>query len=298
MPSETSSVPETGLDLYACQCRLVWANVRRVESAYLRNPLNARHATICWYVQTGAATAVQGTRRTTAARGEWLFPTNQSGIQEIEAGTRLISIRFLLRLRGSEPVFDPPEPMVFSAGEAPDLKPAALRLVVAARPWAVQGSLLMGRGHIPLRENFRIEAAFHNWMALYTETMFSRGATTRRGWETDDRVRLALTHLETFPLREKFSERELADLCGLGVNQLARLFKRNLGMTPFAYFDRRRLETARHALSETTLQVKEIAFDLGFSSSPHFSTWFKEREGTRPREFRNSGRRWERNPTP
>jgi AraC-like DNA-binding protein len=32
--------------------------------------------------------------------------------------------------------------------------------------------------------------------------------------------------------------------------------------------------------------VKEIAYELGFSSLPHFSAWFRRRNGLSPRAFR------------
>ena len=49
----------------------------------------------------------------------------------------------------------------------------------------------------------------------------------------------------------------------------------------------RRLELARHMLRETRLPLKEIAFELGFSSPAHFSNWFRGRLQTTPTAFRN-----------
>jgi AraC-like DNA-binding protein len=39
-------------------------------------------------------------------------------------------------------------------------------------------------------------------------------------------------------------------------------------------------------LGGTSATVKEVAFELGFSSLSHFSAWFRRQHGLPPREFR------------
>jgi len=65
--------------------------------------------------------------------------------------------------------------------------------------------------------------------------------------------------------------------------------KRDPGLPPFAAYDRHRLELARDALRDSAMSVKEIAFELGFNSPPHFSNWFPRRQGCAPRAFRARG---------
>ncbi|MEM9188169.1 MAG: AraC family transcriptional regulator [Myxococcota bacterium] len=47
-----------------------------------------------------------------------------------------------------------------------------------------------------------------------------------------------------------------------------------------------RIRSAKQLLRATDLKVSSIAYDVGFSSSPHFSTWFKHHVGTSPSEWR------------
>ena len=68
---------------------------------------------------------------------------------------------------------------------------------------------------------------------------------------------------------------------------MVRLFKKHMGVTPYEYILRRRLETAQLLLRHSTLSIKEIAERLVFSDQYHFSNYFKKRLGISPRQFRN-----------
>ena len=61
---------------------------------------------------------------------------------------------------------------------------------------------------------------------------------------------------------------------------------RHLLRLPLGYFERRRFQHAIALLESSPRTVKEIAFELGFSSLPHFSAWFRRRQGMPPRAFR------------
>ena len=125
-----------------------------------------------------------------------------------------------------------------------------------------------------------------NWVAAYVEMMEAMGAIQTNPAERDERINHALSLIEKHPMQEKFSETDLAKNCGLSLNHFARLFQREMGKSAFEYYDERRLELAKHALIDTGMQIKEIAFELGFSSSPHMSNWFKKKAGSNPRNWR------------
>ncbi|MFA6715762.1 MAG: AraC family transcriptional regulator [Victivallaceae bacterium] len=67
---------------------------------------------------------------------------------------------------------------------------------------------------------------------------------------------------------------------------LVRLFKKHLGLTPYEYILRRRIETAQLLLRHSTLSIKEIAERLVFSDQYHFSNSFRKRTGVSPSRFR------------
>ncbi len=51
-----------------------------------------------------------------------------------------------------------------------------------------------------------------------------------------------------------------------------------------------RLELAKQSLSHSDVPITAIAMDLGFSSSQHFSTAFRQRMGLSPSAFRQNTR--------
>ena len=72
----------------------------------------------------------------------------------------------------------------------------------------------------------------------------------------------------------------------LSPGQLDLKFGQAFGMSPFRYWERRRLEHAKRRLAQTGIPVKEIAYELGFKSDAHFVAWFRRLAGDAPGRFR------------
>ena len=58
------------------------------------------------------------------------------------------------------------------------------------------------------------------------------------------------------------------------------------GISPAQYQIQLRLIKAKELLSQTTLNITEIAYQLHFENGGQFSTFFKKREGLTPKEYR------------
>jgi len=101
-------------------------------------------------------------------------------------------------------------------------------------------------------------------------------------------VQRALNHLRHHTARRVPVE-ELARVAHLSPAHFAARFRREVGSPPAAYHRRLRLETAREALRTPDAPVLEAAVALGFSSSQHFSTLFRQAFGCTPRQWK--GRR-------
>lgn len=280
------------LDFYSLQARLMWANERRVEARYLEMPAtNSVEETVAWFLIEGEVTVDYGRgERVNARAGQWLFLRAAEGHQRFAPDSRLISVRFLLRLRGGKPLFERRKDRVFDGGRAKALTAAVRPLVAEFERVGAPGALFVIRSRLGLVQNYRIEATFMGWLAAYVEAMEEAGEQATAVGERDARVAKALVLIEDHRMRDKFTEVELARRCGLSVNQLGRVFRADLGVSPFQYYERRRLELARHALADSSLPIKEVAFELGFSSPPHFSNWFTERTGRSPRAWREGDR--------
>ena len=82
------------------------------------------------------------------------------------------------------------------------------------------------------------------------------------------------------------SRQHLAELAGLSLRQLERLFRRHLGRSLGAHYMMLRLDRARDLLRQTSMTVLEIALACGFSSASHFSRSYRRRFGRPPRAER------------
>jgi AraC family transcriptional regulator len=102
------------------------------------------------------------------------------------------------------------------------------------------------------------------------------------------RLKLVLDYIED-TLGRPIELRSLAALAGISARHFERAFRQSMGMPPYAYVLGRRLDAARDLLiTRPELPIEHIAFRLGFSSSSHFSSAFRQRIGCSPTEFRRS----------
>jgi len=278
--------PPEAIHLRDCRTRLVWANERDIEPEYRHSYTRADRRSICLLVRRGWTCVDEHGRQIRAEPGQWIFLGAHARTQHFAPRARVISIHFNLVLQNGEPVFDRSRTLTFAGTEQPQLESAATQLIQSIPLDQDARSLYVRQEAMPLEDALRVEGAFHHWLAAYTAAMQDHGATLPRRREIDKRVIAAITLIDQHPMREKFNEPRLARQCGLSVNQLARLFKRETGLSPFNYYEHRRIELAREAVGESTMTFKEIAFDLGFGSSSHFSNWFRSRFGVNATAFR------------
>jgi len=80
----------------------------------------------------------------------------------------------------------------------------------------------------------------------------------------------------------------LAKEAGISSSYLSHIFKEALGLAPWDYLLRLRLEKAKALLSKPALSIGEIAVKSGFCDGSHLAKCFKALEGCSPRKFRNS----------
>lgn len=285
--------PVFTLDFYGLQPRLIWANERTLTEEFLDVPTTfSAQETVAWFIKKGDVTvSYRAGAKARAKTGQWLLLRAENGRQRFTAGTRLISLRFHLRLRGGRPLFTRPHDVVVQGDGASKLQRAAQNLVAEFERVDAPGTVYVARSRLSMSDNFRIEAAFMHWLGSYVDAMLAAGEKPEAASKRDARVTKALSSIEDHPMREKFFEARLAQTCGLGINQLGRLFRAEQGMSPFAYYEERRMELAKQALMDSAAPIKEISFELGFSSPPHFTNWFTKRAGTAPRSWRSAHRK-------
>ena len=79
---------------------------------------------------------------------------------------------------------------------------------------------------------------------------------------------------------------ELAEIFGLSRRHATRLFRQRTGMSIGDYRNRKRIETARRLLTESTLSVGEIAWRTGFESGSALARAMRRTLGASPSELR------------
>ena len=88
---------------------------------------------------------------------------------------------------------------------------------------------------------------------------------------------------------EGISVEQLSSLSGLSTYYFIRLFKQETGYTPHEYIVNQRMASARYLLKYTSMTIKEICFNCGFSSESVFCNAFKKRYGRTPHQYRSRG---------
>lgn len=108
-------------------------------------------------------------------------------------------------------------------------------------------------------------------------TELPRAINTALGW--------VLRKWEEDPMASPKAE-ELAKVAGTSVRQLSRDFQDQFECSPMAALRLMRLDKGAFLLSESSLDVQEIAARVGFKNQFHFSRAFKLAFGRAPNEFR------------
>ncbi|MNW10759.1 Arabinose operon regulatory protein [compost metagenome] len=78
----------------------------------------------------------------------------------------------------------------------------------------------------------------------------------------------------------------MAEIVYLNPDYLARLFKRETGISLGSYVIQVRIAAARHLLETTSLSVYTIASKTGYSNYSYFSKLFKQEVGLSPNEYK------------
>lgn len=85
----------------------------------------------------------------------------------------------------------------------------------------------------------------------------------------------------------RFAISEMAKHAKLSESYFTALFRQVIGLPPYAYLSKCRLEAARQRLAETRESVRAIAKSLGYASPQHLATQFRKTYGITPTDLRS-----------
>lgn len=113
------------------------------------------------------------------------------------------------------------------------------------------------------------------------QSLVPQGSLTR----IEPRVARAIREMEK-TLEAPVPMNEIARHANVSKRMLEHLFKQTLQTTPAAFYRRLRLHSARRLVTDTRLNLREIAIRTGFSSLPAFSRAFRQYFQQTPGECR------------
>lgn len=129
------------------------------------------------------------------------------------------------------------------------------------------------------RNSLRAEAEIFSFLYSLAREVYTENISSVRSLITP-----ALEYIELHFSDADITVEGLAKCCCISSVYLNKLFKTEVGETPFSYITRRRMETAADMLGERC-SVSEIAHSVGYSDIYQFSRAFKRFYGASPRNF-------------
>ncbi len=138
-------------------------------------------------------------------------------------------------------------------------------------------------------DDFGNDSEINNSLDIYKlllNLQSSQGANAHLSENLADIIINAKKYI-TEHIGEKLTVEDIALHLHLSPSHFSRVFKKQVGFSPYDYVLITRLNQAKAYLHQTSLSITEIAFKLGFGSDTSFTTFFKKHTGLPPNKFRN-----------
>jgi AraC-like DNA-binding protein len=254
------------------------------NGTYLRhNELSA------WLVRRGWARLTCGGRTVEARPGQWLVCTGAEIRQELSDDVHILSVRLHHDWPNGRQLFEGGPLCLFEAADYPRLETIARELIreFGSIDWAAgeRSYSFLWRTRIDYHAFLRQQRHLLQWLEELSGALLAGGWRLEIPGAVDSRLGQALHVIDYQHPGEPFRAEALVQASGLTLGHLNRIAKESLGLTLHDYYEQRRLEFAKLALSEERASVKAVASSLGFTQLSHFSAWFKRRAGAAPRAY-------------
>ena len=113
----------------------------------------------------------------------------------------------------------------------------------------------------------------------------ARFSTAAGNGPTDSRITNAMNYINS-NLEKSLTVEDIAQHAQLSKTQLSAMFKDKTGSTLISWREERRIARASRLLTQTTLQIQEIAMQIGYEDPLYFSRTFSRLVGCSPRVYR------------
>ncbi len=128
-----------------------------------------------------------------------------------------------------------------------------------------------------------VESQFRQAMALFGRQMAQRKGSVASS--SRQRILFIVEYMNRHYF-EPLQTEELAARCGLSKYHFIHLFRMCMGMTPYSYLIRIRMERAETLLQTGDMTVQEVAFVCGYNDPLYFSRAFSRHFGVSPTDYK------------
>jgi AraC-like DNA-binding protein len=155
-------------------------------------------------------------------------------------------------------------------------------------PPAIAALIECAAASFEVDRNASREYLFRAYALLRAQSQPTSGRTAQtRGrlamWQTNRVIDYIETNLGT-----DIQSKDLANLVNLSTSHFFRAFKVSVGIPPFEFITRRRVELAREMMRTTDEALAQIAVACGLSDQSHFCRVFRRIVGQSPNEWRRA----------
>ncbi len=268
-------------------CRLFWAYGGPVQRKFQHGTYR-QEGIVAWLIIRGSVELTFADSVERCEAGQWYFPKGEVWSQNFSPDAEIISLRFAAQWPDETPLFDRTNSIQVPADTVPRLTSLARRMASYARTNHIADESRVEQIPKSLDCYIDMQRLFLSWMTAYVDMMSANNIQPSTYHPLDERVWIAINRMDRAELHEPLREAELAELANVSKSHLNRIFVINTGKTPAEYWEARRVKAAHSALMDSRRSVKTIAYELGFSSLSHFSTWVSKKLGASPRELRKT----------
>jgi AraC-like DNA-binding protein len=121
---------------------------------------------------------------------------------------------------------------------------------------------------------------------MILEIFYQTKNSLDRQYQTeDDYLNTAISYMNQ-NYQENITLEDIAEAALISPEYLCILFKKHLHMRPFEYLSKKRIQKAKHLLSDTVMPISDVGKAVGYDSNSYFGYVFKKYELMSPTQFR------------
>lgn len=161
------------------------------------------------------------------------------------------------------------EPWLFDLSDPSPIEPLIEKLLLLGRAYEVD-------------DEYAAAGALYELLTRIQTTASQLNVSVH---QAADKIRAAANYVRSH-CSQPFTLEQAAAIAGYSPHYFSRRFNRTFGMSFSDFLLESRIVQAKRLLASTSLSIKLIALETGFSQTSYFSKCFREKEGMTPMQFR------------